>query len=130
MLLRWYASVRGRRLPQLLTAEGADWAALGRVSGGGFLDTGSSRGRGGPRGTLLVKSGTLEWRPDGYEAKHGYAAHTWPLADVKVLSRRRRRDISGLRVDELTFEVPEGVATLGLFHPVGVEPASFRPPAG
>ena len=126
-LLRWRASVRGRHLPRLMASTGASWAALGRVfADGAFLDHDRRRRGLGPRGTMLVRGDMLEWHPDQYQLKHGDQTYTWRLEDVRALRRRRRRDVSGISFDHVVLEVPEGVVTIGLFHPAGLEPTRLQ----
>jgi len=128
-LLRWHASVRSRELPQVVESADASWAALARVMADGhFLDQQRNRRHGGPRGTLLAISDSLEWQPDAYELKHGDVIYRWPLDQVHVLDRRSRRDITGLTLRYLTLQPPSGRVTFGIFHTVGTEPEPLSLP--
>lgn len=69
----------------------------------------------------MVRGASLEWRPDAFETKHGDPVFQWPLATVVRLSRRRR-DITGIAIDEVKLAVPEGEVTLGIFRAAGKPP--------
>lgn len=128
VLLRVQASRRGRLLSSQLDEPGVLWVGLCRVmAGGGFLDRGRGRRRGGPRGVLVARDASLEWRPDVFEAKNGDPAFSWPIATVVRLDRRRRRrDITGIAFDEVKLAVPEGEVTLGIFRGVGKPPDMLK----
>ena len=80
----------------------------------------------GPRAVMVYIDGRLEWRPDPYEVRHGDASFTWPVENVQCVKQCRRWDISGVRMRELTLEVPEGDVVIGLFHQTGSSPPFLR----
>lgn len=128
VLLRVQAGRRGRRLASQLDEPGVLWVGLCRVMAGGtFLDRGRGRRGGAPRGVLVVRGASLEWRPDAFETKHGDPVFQWPIVTVVRLSRRRRRDITGIAIDEMRLAVPEGEVTLGIFRAVGKPPDILKP---
>jgi hypothetical protein len=130
-VFRWRAAVRGRQLAAQFAAEGASWATLCRVvAGGSFLDGGRVRRGGGPRGVLVVHENLLEYRPDPGEARRGDASFSWPLRDVHCAHQRRRRDISGVSMQKVQLELPEGAVSLALFHQVGTAPSFLRDQGG
>lgn len=80
----------------------------------------------GPRAVMVYIDGRLEWRPDPYEVRHGDPSFTWPGGSVWCVSQRRRWDISGVRMLEVTLEAPEGEVVIGLFHQTGSSPPFLR----
>jgi hypothetical protein len=86
--LRWWASVRHRRLRDLLVAENADWAALCRVLDGGHVsNTRPADPRGGARATLLLLHGRPQYRPDSWEHRHGDRLLSCPVEAVTCSER-------------------------------------------
>lgn len=127
VLLRVQAARRGSRLGSQLGEPGVRWIGLCRVSAGGtFLDRGRVRRGGGPRGVLVVRDASLEWRPDTFEIKHGDQIFQWPIDTVVCLNCRRRRDITGIAIDEVKLAVPEGEVTIGIFRAAGMPPDILR----
>ena len=125
--LRWVARGRGHGLPAVIASEGAQWGSLCRVvRGGAFLDHDRLRRGMGPRAVMVYTDGRLEWRPDRYEVRHGDSSFTWPAGSVRCVSQRRRWDISGVRMREVTLEVPEGEVVIALFHQAGSPPPFLR----
>jgi len=76
----------------------------------------------GPRALLIYRDGTLEWRPDAYEVRHGDDSFAWKIGEVKCLGQHQRRDITGIAVVEVKLLVPQGQVTVGLFAEAGRRP--------
>ncbi len=125
--LRFLVWRRGRMLPRLLEEERAQWGALCRVKAGGrFLDQGRKRAGGGPRGVLVADDNMLHWLPDGFETRHGDRPCAWQLRDVRCVSARHYRGVSGVTVEEFVLTLPDGDVRLAVFHPVGSLPDALR----
>jgi hypothetical protein len=126
--LRVWVWVRTRELRAAVRSGQLTWGALARVARreATFLDAGGSRPGSRPAASLVVVGNQLQWRPSGYEAKHGYTAFSWSLRDVTCTQRRARRDITGVKMIEVTLHVPEGAATIVLYHLIGAEPGFLQ----
>jgi hypothetical protein len=126
IILRVVARRRSHALRPLLDTDGVLWVSLCRVSEAGHsLDGGRGRRGGGPRGTLVASADVLRWLPDKGEVRRGDKPMAWPLDAVQLVSRRRKCDISGLRVTRIHLRLPEGPVVFVLFGQVGMAPASL-----
>ncbi len=129
VVLRSLASTRARGLTRLVGTNGVTWAALCRViRGGEFLDRGRARRGLGPTASLVAAGDALEWRPSRSEVKRGDTVFVWRVAEIHCVTRRQRRDISGVQMLQVQLQVPDGAVTIGIFHQVGSEPAFLQAP--
>ena len=122
----WRLPVRSRRLRAEMAREGATWTAVCRVrSGGHFLDQGRRRTGMGPAGNLLAIADALQWHSTESKRFGGGSASSWRAADVECLSKRWRRDITGMRYCDLKLRLPEGDVSFALIKQFGVAPQMF-----